>query len=927
MGRTRYNADVRAGMGLLLTATLVLGAGCSRKAPPATATDSPFVDEVELAGCAAILAGPVCEIEDDQALDLWLPSALGAATFAADGAPIATNTVNVREGVRHHVVLPRAARVLTMRVRDGEGMRAWSLRLAPVVAAPEVVTRGRAMRQRGELAEAATLLRDAEGSLAGVDHARAAGLRARVELSRGNSTEALRALDSSMRELAAAGRHSDAADDASVAVFVMLEQRRFGEAREMIARAVPWNEHYAEGRVISLYDEGLVSRDAGDARTALGKLAAAEQQAERLALGRLRSAAMQAEAILLEHLGRLDDALARLREVERSGLASTSPCERGILLENIGWIALVAADRDPDVLSTEARSIDPRVPLEAALTLERECKDRRQEVNVLTNLTWAALLRGDTRDARARLEEAQALLPDADAVVAFHWQRLDGEIAMQAGDPHAALVSFQRLEKSATRAGALGDAWFAADGRASALARLGKPLRALEASDEAERLLDEASKQVPLGEGRGSFLGDRERSARRRIDLLLDLGRDADALAAARRASARLVTDLQRTDRIAELDPSSRARWEDALGKYRRARDELSEEAKLDWGRSTQDLESAIARRKKRELALRVALEEGYASLALSAAPSLDPPASGTLLLAYRARTRGWVAFAATNKHVRAVRVEALDASASPSTLAQTLLAPFAADISRAARIDVHAHGALAAIDFHALPWEGRALIDRAPVTYPLDIGGAGVDGEAATKQETRALVVGDPRGDLPSARAEAAATAATLARIPRSEVRVLIGRDATRAAVLAALRDARLLHWAGHGVFSGRDGWSSALPLAGDDRLTLGDVLTLPKTPPLVVLSGCETARSGDAAHPGAALGLAHAFLLSGAHEVIAATRVVDDAVTARLMKELYGAMPRSTRDLAAALREAQRAMAQSDPSSDWAGFRALGR
>ena len=916
---------------------LAVVVGCSREAPPPVVTgDLPFVGVVDVAGCAAIVAGPVCEIGEERALDLWLPSALGTATFAAEGIPLASNPTNAHEGVRHRVTLPPSARSLTMRVRsrDGEMTRAWSLRVEAEAAVPEVVTRARALRGRGELAEAVAILEGADGSLTGVDRARAASLRARIELARGNSAEALRALDGSMRELASAGRHSDAADDASVAVFVMLEQRRFGEARAMIARALPWNEHYAEGRAISLYNEGLVSRDTGDARTALGKLAAAEQQAECLGLGRLQSMVMQAEAILLEHLGRLDDALARLRQVERAGLANTSACDRGVLLLNVGWVALVAADRDPDALSTEARAIDPRVPLEAALVLERECKNRRQEVNVLTNLTSAALLRNDTTGARARLEEAQALLPEADALVAFHWHRLEAELAMQAGNVQAALASFQRLGRAATHAGALGDAWFAADGRAAALARLGKPLRALEASDEAERLLEAASKQVPLGEGRGSFLGDRERSTRRRVDLLLDLGRDADALSAARRARARLVTDLQQADRVAELDSAGRARWEDALGKYRRARDELSDEAKLDWGRSARELQGATARRKERELALRAALENAYATLSLSAAsaasaaePSLEAPAAGTLLLGYHQGTRGWVAFAATSTRVRAVRIGDVDPSASPSTLARTLLSPFATEIAHASRIDVHADGALAALDVHALAWEGRPLLERAPIAYPLDIGGRESSVSEATLRAPRALVVGDPRGDLPAARAEAAATAATLALIDGSEVRVLVGRDATRAAVLAALGDVRLLHWAGHGVFSGRDGWSSALPLAGDERLTLGDVLTLPTTPPLVVLSGCETARSGDAAHPGAALGLAHAFLLSGAREVIAATRVVDDAVTARLMGELYRALPATPRDLAAALRDAQRAMAKSDPASDWGAFRALSR
>jgi len=138
---------------------------------------------------------------------------------------------------------------------------------------------------------------------------------------------------------------------------------------------------------------------------------------------------------------------------------------------------------------------------------------------------------------------------------------------------------------------------------------------------------------------------------------------------------------------------------------------------------------------------------------------------------------------------------------------------------------------------------------------------------------------------------------------------------------VRGALRGVDLLHYAGHGTFSGLGGWESVLPLAGDSRLTLGDLLALGRPPRWVVLSGCETGRSSTGA-PVEGLGLAHAFLLAGSRAVIAATRPVGDLPTQGLFAELYrhwGPEP----DLAVLLQQAQLVWRQREPAADWASFR----
>jgi hypothetical protein len=55
------------------------------------------------------------------------------------------------------------------------------------------------------------------------------------------------------------------------------------------------------------------------------------------------------------------------------------------------------------------------------------------------------------------------------------------------------------------------------------------------------------------------------------------------------------------------------------------------------------------------------------------------------------------------------------------------------------------------------------------------------------------------------------------------------------------------------------------------------------------------------------------------------AATRRVDDALAARLMKAVHRALGAGERDLAAALGKAQLAIASESPEEDWSSFQVL--
>ncbi|MDX6225002.1 MAG: hypothetical protein QOE64_1378, partial [Frankiales bacterium] len=150
----------------------------------------------------------------------------------------------------------------------------------------------------------------------------------------------------------------------------------------------------------------------------------------------------------------------------------------------------------------------------------------------------------------------------------------------------------------------------------------------------------------------------------------------------------------------------------------------------------------------------------------------------------------------------------------------------------------------------------------------------------AATSSERRVVLIAGP--DLPEAVEEVRAIAGHY-----PDATVLTGRAATTAQALAALDGAWFAHLACHGSFRADNPQLSALRLH-DGPLTVYDLERLSQAPRHVVLSACDSGRSGERA--GAELlGLAAAFFALGARSLIASLLPVDDASTRGLMVRLH--------------------------------------
>jgi CHAT domain-containing protein len=181
----------------------------------------------------------------------------------------------------------------------------------------------------------------------------------------------------------------------------------------------------------------------------------------------------------------------------------------------------------------------------------------------------------------------------------------------------------------------------------------------------------------------------------------------------------------------------------------------------------------------------------------------------------------------------------------------------------------------------------------------------------------------------LPFSRDEAQAIASLA---PGTTVTFLGSEAARERAVERALFDYRFIHFATHGVVNQEMPSLSSLVLSLVDRagrprdglVMVPDIYEMTLNADVVVLSGCQTALGKHIRGEGP-IGLARAFMYAGVPRVVGSLWPVDDLATAELMKRFYRGMLIDRLTPAAALRAAQRALAESSRWRSpyyWASF-----
>lgn len=687
-------------------------------------------------------------------------------------------------------------------------------------------------------------------------------------------------------------------------------QGDFEAARQLIEAASADAAGYPAAQIHIDYAKAMLARQTHDLQTTLRAFDRAARGAERLHMTSMRWAIGVEKCTASAEMGIFDEAIETIIKLKAASPPMPS-CWRTQAMVSWAWTALLAKEAGHPVPPLNATDLLNQAKTE----FDDTCPNAGSQANVWTNLAFAALQNHQPKAARHALDEARRLEPDPRPEVRMWSQHIEGLIALRNQDAPRALRLYTELADWAERTDSAEHRWRASLGQARALRDMHQIDRAIAAYQSAERHLNAQGLFIELGRGRGEFMANRQTSAQELIDLLIDQGRHEDAVSAARAARIRILAQLHRASRLSALSPDARQRWEHLSQQLHRQRQQIDAAVAESWSLSQQELEAHHQASRQQRARHRELMNEALALLQTPGVHHSRLPVEDHLLLGYHPTPEGWMGFALDRDQTKVVRLAPFPDNPSPQDWSNILLAPFKAELGQHTRIRILPYGPLTHVDFHALPWQGRPLIETHIVLYTLDL-----DLPRPSRTGHEAVVITDPLGDLPMARDEGEQAARRL-RAQGWSVETHHQLHATTPHFSKAFRRASLLHYAGHATYAGQGGWDSYLVMANDARLTVGDILSLSGTaPPIVILSGCETGRSDAQAQ--VRLGLAQSFLLKGAKMVIVTTRPIADRDGLDFMTKFYETKD-DDQDLARTLATVQRMYTQEN--IDWAAFRIL--
>jgi len=216
-------------------------------------------------------------------------------------------------------------------------------------------------------------------------------------------------------------------------------------------------------------------------------------------------------------------------------------------------------------------------------------------------------------------------------------------------------------------------------------------------------------------------------------------------------------------------------------------------------------------------------------------------------------------------------------------TLGQLLLSRVQEDLNGISRIIVVPHGQIWSLPIGALRLNAQPLLEHASVTLMPSATIATRMLTSAPPPSQPAVTLGVSDEQAPRTEQEARLIAAM---IPGSNC--MTGREATCAAFTQFAPAAGLIHIAAHARFIAATPQASGLRLA-DAWLTASEVLRLKLNAPTVILSACDSGKSGiDSAND--LLGLIRAFLVAGASTVVSSLWPLHDETALKMMAETIG-------------------------------------
>lgn len=884
---------LRRGLSLVL-----LSLACARTSEPsdeqaAAPATAPLVERGAPAvdGCMGLRrveGRSYCRLRKPKPLRAWLPGRSDATIrVELDGEALPSTTTRDAEGL---VVAFEASALRGSLALYGVQGDVWRLELEPGSdAVIELRKQANAAMQTGDFAGALAVFDAAPRRLAPDELDLLRCDEARVALA-AREYERLFALADSLADsptvVCAATAHLLAA------YVLLLEQPDFDAAAAHLEAAARVAAHDVETAISLRYHEGIYEHRLGHLDESLVAFVEAARMAERIGDETGALAARTMEAVALARLGRLDEAergtatiLATLGE-----RAAGDPLVRDVRYD-LAWIALLRREVDP-------HAPDPSASLRELIGEYERAQAPSDVDRTRLHLVHALLQSGALDEAARELDGIAVARLDVHARVWFELAAF--ELALARAEPGAAEQALERAERFASLTFDRDHHYRLAAARAALARARGDHDDALAWLRKASTIADELALAVPGAAGRSMLVTSHRRADVELLELLVELGRPDEALCVAVGARARHLRALWARARPRLSDADERE-LRSLLGQHRAARKAIETRLADAWQLPADEL-AALERELERDGEAADRLLRRATELLERDAPSWScervAPQAGEALLAMAPSSRGdaWHFFAwrsaAPVEHVLVA------GELAPRERAELALARLDSLLLGLDTLRVIPSGVLTSVDFHALP-ATRSLA----VAYSLGLGRASAEVQS---HERRASVVVGSR-DLAAARDEGREVEAALARG---------GWTVDARWSPEAPEQPTLLHYAGHGVHAGPDGWDSHIEVPEHGRLSAAHIVALQRAPALVVLGACSTGATRDDILDGG-MNLAVALLLAGAELVIAPSGPVDDHTALALARTLHHDTAPSPDTLVGSLATAHHADPNPDPTS----------
>ncbi len=853
----------------LMGGATLLVSGCQvRDADiPASARDSASPPRVEWAGCRAERIG-TCYAFRDRPIVVWVDTTThDSVSFEIDGRAVATSSsVQVQGGWRFHV--PSQSGGLVVRV-DGTG--AFRLDLRSLEHEPRF-EKVEALRAEGRSAEALTLLRSLGSELSTDERAVARNLEARISTAT-VSIEQKRDLFLAAAETAHdAGLSSTECASYSALVYHLLVAHRLDEALAILARSERCTASSPATRVQQGYLQAMVLLEGSVVGRALELLKRSHRGAQRIGMAFMVDSTRLAASQATAELGRFQEAADDLLEQART----KTGCDRIAYMTNYLHVVSLGLEADDDgPMAGRARELlsDSESALGERQRTTPDCPYGLLTETFALNRASLSLRLGQEVDLTT-LDEAMGR-SRRESFLYLEYMAVRALNAYVGGRFEMARKEFRKLELEARRVGRTPWVRVALIGQARVAREEGRPDDAISGFRRAFEAASEEVAQLAAPDSEQSLAG-RFYFSVELIELLLSEDRPREAMEIARKELRRGLLRTAVRDRIQNLQADEASEWLAAVGRYRRALQQLEVEAAERWQRPVAELPRLDARRTALEAELDKVtrtLIPGASRSTTSASRGLGANEARVVIVPLR---RGhWHVFGESRATFISQGVASLESPAEGATL----LAAVRPVIDTAERVLLVIPSSLSTFAFHAIPFQDSVFGAQRQVVYSLDIDGRT---PGAAPRFERVVLAAATEG-LPWAAKEVRRLQADLADAGLAEVR--------RVSTIRELVDQRLhgptthLHFSGHGVR--RDG-QEGLKFASGQVLTARDALILGLGPGTAVLSACDTIDvSTGGLYRG--LDLPQALIVNGSSGVIAAPVAVGDQDASAFVRSVY--------------------------------------